>query len=281
MGFPIKLPKDSSQLDQFETEKVSDGESKEYENLWFSGTLMRADPSHSKYFYRLAHLHNRIVAQDTGSDSRFNANTDISRRLAEFFPLKWLTEITAIFRDTDTSKLTFRYQEDRILAYLAYIDLILIFRGLTLLDSTLEEINHTLGLEISKDQIRSMKMRLLNIYPKLKKQYIKISPVTPRKVLFGTVIRIMNNELSFNSCSEKEIFTIKHKALDYCQLLSKTDRIRRIKRPETWARAICLKAFRDSIPNYDCMIFPDLCSEEFKIIENKRWQLDKLLKIPS
>ena len=271
MGFPIKTPNSSP---QFDTEKVSDGDSKEYESLWFSGTLMRSDPSHSRYFYRLAHLHNRIVSQETGNDSRFNANTEISRRLAEFFPLKWLTEITTIFRDT--SKLTFRYNEDRVVAYLAYIELILVFRGLTLLDSTVEEISHSLSLEITKDQIRSMKMKLLNIFPNLKEKYIKISPITPRKVLFGTVIRVMNNEVNFNTCSRKEIFKIKHTSLDYCQLFCKTDRIRRIKRPETWARAICLKAFRDTVSNYSCMTFPNLSSEEFKVIENKRWQLDKL-----
>ena len=91
MGFPIKIPDESP---QYGTEKTSDSESKEYENLWFTGTLMRTNPSHSKYFYRLAHIHNQIVAQETGNDSRFNANTEISRRLAEFFPLKWLNEIT-------------------------------------------------------------------------------------------------------------------------------------------------------------------------------------------
>ena len=276
MGFPIKTPNNSP---QFDIEKVSDGESKEYENLWFSGTLMRGDPYHRKYFYRLAHLHNRIVAQETGNDNRFSANTEISRRLAEFFPLKWLIEITTIFRDTSPSKLTFRYHEDRVVAYLAYIELILVFRGLTLLDSTLEEISHNLSLEISKDQIRSMKMKLLNIYPKLKKKYIKISPITPSKVLFGTVIRVMNKEVNFDTCTREEVFEIKHKSLDYCQLLCKTNnRVRRIKRPETWARAICLKAFRDTaVSNCSCMTFPELSSEEFKVIENKRWQLDKLL----
>lgn len=279
MGFPNKIPDKSP---QFDTEKSSDSESKEYENLWFTGTLMRTNPSHSKYFYRLAHIHNRIVAQETGNDSRFNANTEISRRLAEFFPLKWLNEITVIFRDTDPSKLTFKYKANRVLAYLAYIDLILVFRGLTLLDSTLEEIRQSLSLqrkEISKDQIRSMKMKLLNIYPELKERYIKISSLNPRKVMFGTVIRVMNNEVCFNMCTREEIFEIKHKSLDYCKLLSNTDRVRRIKRPETWARAICLKAFRDTMSNYSCMIFPDLSTDEFKVIENKRWQLDKLLQL--
>ena len=38
-----------------------------------------------------------------------------------------------------------------------------------------------------------------------------------------------------------------------------------------------LDAFRDTVSNYSCMTFPELSSEEFKVIENKRWQLDKLL----
>lgn len=278
MGFPIKKLDESP---QFDTEKSYDGNSKEYENLWFTGTLMRKEPCQGKYFYRLAHIHNRIVAQETGSDNRFNANTEISRKLAEFFPLKWLNEITIIFRDTDPSKLKFKYKENRLLAYLAYIDLILAFRGLTILDSTLDEIRKSLSFkrkEITKDEIRSMKNRVLNIYPKLKENYIKISSLNSKKVLSGAVIRVMNNELCFNSCTKKEILEIKHKSLDYCKLLSNTDRIRRIKRPETWARAICLKAFRDTMSNYySCTVFPGLTKEEFKVIENKRWQLDKLL----
>ena len=167
MEFPSKIPEESPQLD---FEKAFDSDSKEYENLWFTGTFMRADPLHSKYFYRLAHIHNRITKRETGTDNRFNANMEIARRLAEFFPLKWLHEITAIFKNAESSsKLIVKHHEDIILVYLGYIELLLIFRGLTLSDSTLQEISRSLSIEISRDQIRSTKMKLLKIFPLLKR----------------------------------------------------------------------------------------------------------------
>ncbi len=55
------------------------------------------------------------------------------------------------------------------------------------------------------------------------------------------------------------------------------DRITRMKRPETWARAVGIKACKDILNHCSSDFFPALSFKAFEIIENKRWQLDKIL----
>ncbi len=52
---------------------------------------------------------------------------------------------------------------------------------------------------------------------------------------------------------------------------------RHVKNVEVWAYAICLKALKDCCPKYSCYAFPNHSLKVQKVIENKRWQLDKLL----
>ena len=199
-------------------------------------------------------------------------------RLAEFFPIKWLNEITNIFRETDPTKIGLRYEEDRIYAYLAYIDILLIFRGETLRDSTILEISRSLGVELNKNVIRSYRLKLLRTYPKLKQKWLTIRRQTPAKVLFATVIYILNNELSFPSCSSELIFQIKHRALEHTKRLIKHRCIKHIKKPETWARALCLMAINDFFPTARASeIFPHISLKLAYSLANRSWKIEHLL----
>ena len=111
--------------------------SDEQVELWFLGSLINGvkSPQFS------ANLHNRITMDETDFDERFQANMLVAYQLSEFFPLRWLLEITASLRSFDATKVPFNNNEDRFCCYLGYIELYLAFRGLPLLDSTLLEIH--------------------------------------------------------------------------------------------------------------------------------------------
>ncbi len=281
MGFQSNKMNNSRESVRFKSLLDSDQQSQERLESWFAGTLIRINKNEiandKRYFFRLANYHNQITQEETGFDQRFKANNTIALRLAEFYPLKWLNEISNAFRDTKTNKIGLRYGEDRIYAYLAYIDLLLIFRGMTILDSTLAEISRSLGVTLTRNKLRTYRLKLLRIYPALKQKWLTLRAQIPAKILLATVIHIMNNELAYPTCSHKEIFQIKHKALEYGQRLSNMERVKRMKSYEMWCRAICLKAFRDVFPHCSTEIFPSLTPSTFAVVENKRWQLDKLL----
>jgi hypothetical protein len=274
MGFQSNEIEDTQESVDYRT--FSDQQSQERWESWFEGTLMRMDKKAGSDFYRLVRHHNQITREETGFNLRFRANNAIARRLAEFYPLKWLNEISNVLRSTKPSKIVLRYNEDRIYAYLAYIDLLLIFRGLTILDSTLVEISESLGIELSRQKIRTYRLKLLRIYPDLKQKWLTLRAHTPAKTLLASVIRIMNNELFFPTSSHKEIFSIKQKTLEYAKRLTDMERIRHMKCPESWAYALCLKAYREFYPKCSKEIFRSLNSCSFDTLENKRWQLDKL-----
>ncbi len=271
LGYPHKNQGENS----FEMFEEKQDESRE--NSWFLGTLIQLDRRVPSHFYRLKNTHNSITHEETGCDNRFQINNDIASRLAEFFPLKWLDMITNSFKNIKPKELGLRLQEDRLYAYLAYIDLVLTFRGLSLLDSTLQEISNALGVDLNKQKLRTWRLRLLKIYPKMRNKWRKIRSETPARVLLSTLIRIMNTEINYEGYSDEEIFDIKHRALKYGQLFAAMDRVARIKRLETWVRAICIKSIRDNHISYTCQIFPSITSKEFDVLENKRWQLDKML----
>jgi hypothetical protein len=239
---------------------------------------MQSSNRYDRHFYRLAHRHNQITQEETGFNQRFKAYNSIALRLAEFFPLKWLNEISNIFRETDPTKIGLRYEEDRIYAYLAYIDILLIFRGETLRDSTIKEISQSLGVELKKNVIRSYRLKLLRTYPKLKQKWLAIRRQTPAKVLFATVIYIMNNDLNFPHCSSDIIFQVKHRALDHTKRLIKHRCIKHIKKPETWARALCLMAINDFFPNARASeIFPHISLKLAYSLANRSWKIEHLL----
>ena len=254
----------------------SDQQSQERCESWFDGTLMQTERKTGSQFCRLARRHNQITHEETGFNLRFRTNNAIAMRLAEFYPLKWLNEISDVFRNTKPIKIGLRYNEDRIYAYLAYIDLLLIFRGLTILDSTLTEISKSLGVKLSRQKLRTYRLKLLRIYPDLKRKWLILRVHTPAKILLASAIQIMNNELVFPTSSHEEIFRIKQKALEYTKRLANMERIKHMKCPEVWARALCLKAFRELYPCCSSEIFRSLNLSSFALVENKRWQLDKL-----
>lgn len=270
--------KEIKQEDKFNKVSNSHTNSQEQEETWFSGTLMDLDPNDAKYYYRLSKIHNNITYEETGFNQRFRLNNLVAIRLAEFFPRKWLNEISNTFRSTPGEHLGVKTEEDRYLLYLGFIDILLILRGLTLLDSTLEEINKSCAINIKKNNLRTIRLRLLNLYPSLKEKWCKVRAKTPAKVLISTLLKVLNQEFVFDTESEKEIYKVKHKALEYGYSLSKMDRTVRMKRPETWARALCVKAHRDILNYSTSDNFPKLTRKDYEVIENKRWQLDKILK---
>jgi hypothetical protein len=252
-------------------------ETQHREASWFLGTTIQFNRRVPAHFYRLRNIHNCITHEETGCDNRFQTNNNIANRLSEFFPLKWLDTITTQFKNTDAKELGVRQDEDRLYAYLAYIDLLLIFRGLSLLDSTLLEISTSLNVLLIKHKLRSWRLTLLKIYPDLRNKWRSIRAKTPARVFLSTLCKVLNTEMDFLTYSEREIFNIKHHALKYAHEFTKMERVTRIKRMETWVRALCLKSVRDNNLSYTSHIFPKLTPKEFNVLENKRWRLDKLI----
>ncbi len=275
MEIPSKLVEQ-----QFERKNQSDDFhiSREQHETWFLGSLMRERGNTLKKAYnRISTLHNQITHEETNFDERFQVNMRIASQLSEFFPLKWLLEITVVFRKRDIVKLRINSYEDRVCSYLGYIELYLTFRGLTLLDSTLEEINHYLHIDINKNDVRSWKLKLIRIIPGLQGQWIKIRARNHQAAIISTVVQIMNKELVLENCTKKEIFHVKQTALFIARKFIRTEKARYVKKPEVWARAIATKALYQILPSYPCFTFPHLSPNARKVIENKRWQLDQLL----
>ncbi len=279
MGYPYRNENSNSSFES--QDKVTDEilARQDREDCWFLGTLIDFNKRVPSHFYRLKNIHNCITHEETGCDVRFQTNNNIACRLAEFFPLKWLNMITNCFKNTKAKELGVRQEDDRLYAYLAYIDLLLIFRGLKLLDSTLEEINTSLDVNLSKHRLRTWRLNLLKIYPDLRHKWKSVRSITPARTFLSTLIKVLNTEMNLQIYSTKEMFEIKHQALIYAQEFVKMDRIMRIKRIETWVRAICLKSVRDNNLNYTGDLFPNLPVKTFEVLENKRWQLDKILGI--
>jgi hypothetical protein len=250
---------------------------KEQEECWFLGSLMHTKGACHRDYNRLVALHNRITHEETKFDDRFQSNRLVAAKLEEFFPLKWLKEISAVFRRIEARKLGIKTYKDRVASYLGYIELYLTFRGLTLLDSTLAEINNSNGVNITKNEVRSWKLKLLRIIPGLKEEWIKVRYQSHQTAIVSIVVQIMNQELKLNNCSKEVNFQIKQEVIRLALAFAKTNRARHAKKPEMWARAICLKALRIVFPNHSFNPFPDLPANMQKVIENKRWQLDQIL----
>ncbi|MHA2226766.1 MAG: hypothetical protein ACXAC8_16255 [Candidatus Hodarchaeales archaeon] len=244
---------------------------------WFLGSLIRDKQFPSLHFKRLANLHNRITHKETHYDERTQVNTRIASQLGEFFPLKWLTEITASFREMNASKLGIKSYEDRVGCYLGYIDLYLIFRGLTLLDSTLQEINTTLNISLTQSNVRSWKLKLIRLIPNVQESWVKIRKQNRQIAFVSTVIQVMNRELILQDYTGDEIFQIKSACIQYAKKFVQTNKARFVKKMEVWAQAICLKAIR--IINHPSapFPFPHLPDKTRKVLIQKRWQLDQLL----
>ncbi|MFX1507345.1 MAG: hypothetical protein ACFFDC_14780 [Promethearchaeota archaeon] len=251
--------------------------SQEQIDTWFLGSLLNVN-SPQKEFHRLSTLHNRITHEETKFDDRLQSNMRVASQLAEFFPFRWLLEITAFFRKTESTSLGIKSLKDRICSYLGFIELYLTFRGLTLLDSTLEEINSFFDIVNTKNDVRSWKLKLLRTYPKLRKQWIQIRAQTHQSALVSTVVRVMNKEMELDdSFSEEKIFLTKQACLRIAREFVSTEKARFIKKPEVWARAICVKAVREVLPDQSPFPFPHLTIKTQKVIENKRWQLDQVI----
>jgi len=259
--------------------KQSSNDSKiscEQYDTWFLGSLMRVK-SPQRDFSRLSSLHNRITHEETNFDERIQVNWRVASQLSEFFPRKWLIEITAQFRKLDATNLGIKTYEDRVCSYLGYIELYLTFRGLTLLDSTLVEINDFLGINLTKNDVRSWKLKLLRITPGLQEQWIIIRAKTHQSAIMSTVVQVMNRELVLTNCTKEEVFKVKQSALLLARKFIATKKARHIKKPEVWAHAICSKALLETLPCYPSVAFPHLSHKTQKVIENKRWQLDQLI----
>ncbi|MHA2246800.1 MAG: hypothetical protein ACXADY_17785 [Candidatus Hodarchaeales archaeon] len=255
--------------------------SAEQVDLWFLGSLINGFKSpnfSSPHFRRSASLHNRITMDDTNFDERFQANMLVAYQLSEFFPLKWLLEITSSLRRFNSSKLSFVNNDDRFCCFLGYIELYLAFRGLTLLDSTLSEINNSKSLNLTKDQVRTWKLKLLRITPELRDHWTKVRAQTHQTALLSTVIQIMNRDLDLKDFSKKEIFLTKQACLTIAREFVHTKKALHIKKPEVWARAICLKAVQETLPYNSHFPFPFLPPESQKVIQHKKWKLDRALK---
>lgn len=256
-------------------------ESNEQKELWFLGSLMQENNLKTQFkssstFERLASIHNRITKEGTGFDGRFQANMRVATQLSQFFPYRWLLEITCAFRDIKPSKFGIKTFHDRVCSYLGYIELYLAFRGLTLLDSTLEEINTTFQLEITKNMVRYWKLRLLRIIPGLREEWIRVRSETHQSAMFATVVKVMNTELVVTDCSKNQLFDLKQTCLQLVRQFVTNPKARHIKNPEGWARAICVKAVREILPDYPDFPLPHLPKKTQKVINHKRWQLDQI-----
>ncbi len=249
---------------------------------WFVGTLIEGIKpwkDRSKNMRRLAILHNRITAEETDYSERYETNSAVASQLSEFFLFKWLLEITAVFQKTPQNLLSVKTYRDRVCSYLGYIDLYLTFRGLTLLESTLTEINESLHLEkhIKMREVRNWKLKIIRITPELKERWIRIRAQAHQDALLSTVVKVMNNELDVTDCSKEVVFQLKQECLRIAKDFASTPKCKHVKNQEIWARAVCAKAFRIAFPDCSCDPFPQFPRKTQKVINNKRWQLDQII----
>lgn len=256
-------------------------QSQEQLDFWFLGSLIRMKKQmvgeKQNGYYRMAMIHNRITQEETDFDERFQANYRVACCLSEFFPYKWLVEITANLRSTDAKTTRIKSEEERYALYLGYIELYLAFRGLSLLESTLHEINSAYNLTLTMNNIRTWKIKLLRLIPGLLEQYKLIMKDTCQSTILNTVIDVMNHRLFFQDCTKQEVFKVKQQILVLTKAFCKTRKARMTKKIEIWAQAICLKAVKDVLSTYKVFPFPNMAENSRKAIENKRWQLDQLL----
>jgi hypothetical protein len=256
-------------------------ESAEQPEFWFLGSLMRIKLKNqgkdSRKYPRIASIHNKITHEATNFDERFQANMKVASQLSEFFPQKWLGEITAALRRVTAKKIGLTSKDDRYAMYLGYIELYLAFRGLSMLDSTLDEINKAFGVNISMCEVRKWKLKLVRLIPGLLENYKNIAKKTQRTSLVSTVIHIMNKELYLPNSSKNETFMIKQRALQIVKAFSHSQKARYIKKPEVWARAICYKAVKEITLSSKDFPFSNNLLKAKKVIENKKWQLDQVI----
>lgn len=277
MGF--KNNKTSIQVPCFgiEFEGNSEIESKEQYEKWFLGSLMSNKLKVSSNFRRLTSLHNRITHNETNFDERYQSNGRIASQLDEFFPLQWLSEITVKITKMKSKKLGIQTYKDRVGLYLGFIELYLAFRGLTLLDSVLDEMNYSFCLSISKNDIRYWKIKILRLFPDIKEHWIKIRARTHQLAILSAVVDIMNKEMLLENYSKHEISGIKHNALNIAKKFTVRPESKHMKKPEIWARAICLKSFKEIHHKSRVFPFKEMSEKAKKVTENKKWQLDRLL----
>ena len=149
-----------------------------------------------------------------------------------------------------------------------------------MLKSTLEEINTSLRVNLTKNDVRFWKMKILRFFPAILKQWKKIRAPSHQTALIGAVIRIMNQELVLYTLTPKESFKVKQTALQIARKFIHSPKARGVKNIEVWAQAVCAKALRDcghTKGNDFELFFPKLPPNVLKTISNKRWQLDTLL----
>lgn len=251
----------------------------EQEHLWFLGSLIPSSPRKNNVkfnFQRQAKLHNQITYKATRYGPKLMENLRIAGCLSEFFPLKWLLEINDRFRQTNS--IAFRSEEDRVGAFLAFIECYLAFRNLIISETTLNEINQRLSLTISLADIRRWKARLLRIFPELAEHWKKIRSKRHQLILISCTIKCMNKELRLNGCSKAEIFRFKQRVLELAKEFGDLSQIKHIKRPEVWARAICFQVCRELYPELLSELFPCVNSTNTNI-QHKCWQLRRALNL--
>ncbi|MHA1975048.1 MAG: hypothetical protein ACTSW1_18805 [Candidatus Hodarchaeales archaeon] len=251
------------------------------EKYWFNGTVFgpRQIKKPFKLPVRQIKLHNQITRENTEYSERFEKNKQLASLLSQFFPHKWLIEITKTFKENPGLNSNKRNLEDKLASYLGFIEIYLNFRNLTILESTIKEINTQLKVKLEKILIRHWKIKILRNFPELKNAYLKNFKKTHDSSFIGTVIKTMNEEMQLPSLTNDKIFQIKHRCLKIAKELIKLGKTGRMKNQEVWARAICIKAYKDLNPsNPTHNLFPELDSKIIKLTENKRWQLDTLIK---
>lgn len=257
----------------------------EQEQLWFLGSLIpQRDVRHANYpphFHRLLQLHNRVTCRETQYTGRYQSNLRAANCLSAYFPQKWLLEICQHFRliqEQPSRSVQFRNEEDRMAAFLAFINFYLLFRQLTLPEPVLAEINHSFGYSITQDLIQAWKTRLLRMYPPLARYYRQVRVQCRQQTIITTTIQCMNHQLCLpEQLSVQAIFALKQRIIQLVRAFSQTSKATRIKYTHVWAQAICVQAFLDlglDIP-------PNLFHEAYCTLSNlhhKCWLLRQALR---
>ena len=249
----------------------------EKEAINFTGSILTVKllKNNVNFPSRVALLHNQITHEETHFDRRFKENSWVSSLLSRFFPKCWLNEITVCYRDSEIN-LGVRSFQNRISSYLGFIEVYLNFIGLTMLDSVIMEINQGFGLNINKQNIIKWKLKILSSIPELRKKYQIIQQNLQESSFIAICVKTMNEELVLAHCSQIEKFHIKQRVLILAREFISLGKIKFLKKPEIWIQAICIKAVRDTLPNHQHKLFPHLSKKQWKMVENKRWQLDRL-----
>ncbi|MHA1974522.1 MAG: hypothetical protein ACTSW1_16100 [Candidatus Hodarchaeales archaeon] len=169
--------------------------------------------------------------------------------LSQFYPRDWLAEITSLLKACPKFDLIHDNNSDWFSLYLAFIELFLNFRGLSISTSTLQDIAMCSHVSISEYRISFWRLKILQSFPDFQRRLLlnfhDIFDALFIKILF----KVLNEEFCCQNFSSKEVFLFRHYCLSLAKSFLALGLSSCLDDPVFWARTLCSKALMNLFPN--------------------------------